>query len=119
MRGSYWLRLNNAVDITDECIRRQGRSVEDSGREVSIMFIKYCPDPILSKRLSIKAAEEWTTAEVQECIDSYQRELRAQTQTVLPASQRHAFRHKQILMSHSMEMPQLKPTCFVSQLTTA
>ncbi|KAK0147696.1 hypothetical protein N1851_012830 [Merluccius polli] len=36
------------------------------------MFIKYCPDPILCNRLSFKGAEEWTTAEVQECIDSFQ-----------------------------------------------
>lgn len=75
----YWIRLNNAIDIADECLRRQGRSVEDPGREVTMMFIKYCPDPVLLNRLSFKAAEEWTTSEVQERIDSFLRELRTRS----------------------------------------
>lgn len=83
----YWIRLNNAIDVADECLRRQGRNVEDPGREVSMMFIKYCPDPILLNRLSIKAAEEWTTTEVQERIDSFQRELRACSQGSFHTSQ--------------------------------
>ncbi len=44
----YWIRLNNAIDIADEGLRRQGRSVGDPGREVFMMFIKYCPDPNLN-----------------------------------------------------------------------
>lgn len=75
----YWIRLNNAVDIADECLRRQGRSVEDSGHDVTMMFIKYCPDPLLSSRLSVKAAEEWTTSEIQERIDSFLRELKTRS----------------------------------------
>ena len=99
----YWIRLNNAIDIADECLRRQGRSVEDPGREVSMMFIKYCPDSILSNRLSFKAAEEWTSAEVQERIDSFQRELRTRTQAGSHASQRHAVSHTQSALSHDLE----------------
>lgn len=60
----YWISLNKAVDMADECLHRQGRSVEDPGREVSMMFIKYCPDPILSNRFSFKSPEEWTISEV-------------------------------------------------------
>lgn len=89
----YWIRLNNAIDVADECLRRQGRNVEDPGREVSMMFIKYCPDPILLNRLSIKAAEEWTTTEVQERIDSFQRELRARSQGSFHTSQRREVSH--------------------------
>lgn len=73
----YWIRLNKAIDVADECLRRQGRGVVDPGREVSMMFIKYCPDPVLANRLSFKSAEEWTTAEVQERITVFQRESRA------------------------------------------
>lgn len=75
----YWIRLNKAIDIADKCLHRQGRSVEDPGREVSMMFIKYCPDPVLTNRLSFKAAEEWTTSEVQEHISIFQRECRAKS----------------------------------------
>lgn len=102
----YWIRLNNAIDIADECLQRQGRSVEDPGREVSMMFIKYCPDPILYNRLSFKAAEEWTTAEVQERIDSFQRELRAHTRAGPHASQRHTISHTQSAMSYERETSQ-------------
>ncbi len=31
----YWMRLNNAIDIADECLMRQGCSVEDLEHEVS------------------------------------------------------------------------------------
>lgn len=102
----YWIRLNNAIDIADECLKRQGRSVEDPGREVSMMFIKYCPDPVLFNRLSIKAAEEWSTSEVQERIDSYQRELRTRTQGNPPASQRHVVSHALAAMPQEMETAQ-------------
>lgn len=73
----YWIRLNKAIDTADECLKRQGRSVECPGHEVLMMFIKYCPDPVLANRLSFKAAEEWTTSEVQERINAFQRECRA------------------------------------------
>lgn len=102
----YWIRLNNAVDVADECLKRQGRSVEDPGREVSMMFIKYCPDTVLSNRLSIKAAEEWTTSEVQERIDHFQRELRTRTQVSRQAPQRHSGSHAQTVMSQGGGTPQ-------------
>lgn len=72
----YWIRLNNDIDIADKCLWRQGCSVEDPGCEVTMMFFKYCPDPILFNRLSFKVAEEWTTSVVQERIDSFLREIR-------------------------------------------
>lgn len=105
----YWIRLNNAIDIADECLKRQKRSVEDPGREVCMMFIKFCPDPILSNRLSFKAAEEWTTSEVQERIDAYQRELRMRTLTSSHTPQRHIVTHTQSAMSREPELSQPAP----------
>uniref|UniRef100_A0A9J7XGM7 ribonuclease H n=1 Tax=Cyprinus carpio carpio TaxID=630221 RepID=A0A9J7XGM7_CYPCA len=105
----YWIRLNNAIDIADECLKRQRRSVEDPGREVCMMFIKFCPDPILSNRLSFKAAEEWTTSEVQERIDAYQRELRMRTLTSSHTPQRHIVTHTQSAMSREPELSQPAP----------
>jgi hypothetical protein len=39
----YWIRLNKAVYVADECLRRQGRSTEDSSREVMMMFFETLP----------------------------------------------------------------------------
>ena len=36
----YWIRLNKAVDVADECLRRQGRNIEDSSHEVTMMLVK-------------------------------------------------------------------------------
>lgn len=105
----YWIRLNNAIDIADECLRRQGRSVEDPGREVTMMFIKYCPDPILLNRLSFKAAKEWTTSEVQECIDSFLRELRTRSHVGNRAPHKHAVSHAQTTMLQGTEVPHSSP----------
>lgn len=101
----YWIRLNNAVDIADECLRRQGRSVEDPGREVTMMFIKYCPDPLLSSRLSVKAAEEWTTSEIQERIDSFLRELKTRSYVGNCAPHKHAVSHTQSNLLQGTEVP--------------
>ncbi|XP_029974766.1 uncharacterized protein LOC115408259 [Salarias fasciatus] len=111
----YWIRLNNAIDIADECLRRQGRSIEDPGREVAMMFIKYCPDPILYNRLSFKAAEEWTTSEVQDRIDSFQRELRSRTQ----ASQRRGICHTQTAAVPGLEQSEPKHVSSMLQLPPA
>ena len=44
----YWIRLNKAVDVADECLRRRGKSVEDPSTEVVMMFITHCSDPSLA-----------------------------------------------------------------------
>lgn len=45
--------------------------------EVALMFVKHCPDPELSCILKCKPLHEWTSRDVQQRIDDYQRELRA------------------------------------------
>ena len=36
----YWLRLDNMVDVADECLRWQGHSIGDLSHEVRMIFIK-------------------------------------------------------------------------------
>lgn len=72
----YWVRLNKAIDVADECLRRRGRSVDDSSAEVVMMFISHCPDSNLAMSFRLKPVEQWTAAEVQERLDGHQRDLR-------------------------------------------
>lgn len=76
----YWVRLNKAVDVADECLRRRGKVVEDPSAEVVMMFISYCPDPKLALSFQFKPVESWTAAEVQERLDSHIRSRRAKAQ---------------------------------------
>lgn len=62
----YWICLNKAVDVADECLRRQGRNIESPAHEVPMMFVEHCPDPALTSVLKCKTAEKWTSHEIQE-----------------------------------------------------
>ncbi|KAK0133537.1 hypothetical protein N1851_030956 [Merluccius polli] len=73
----YWIRLNKAVDVADECLRRQGRNIEDPSHEVTMMLVKHCPDPALASVLKCKTSEKWTANEIQEHLIEHQREARA------------------------------------------
>lgn len=74
----YWIRLNKAVDVADECLRRQGRSITDAGHEISMMFIKHCPDRSLANVFKFKSAEKWTASEIQERLDEHMQTLKAE-----------------------------------------
>lgn len=69
----YWLRLNKAMDIVDECLQKRGRAVSDPQREVCLMFIQHCPDPCLANIFQLKSAEEWSACEIQEKLDESMR----------------------------------------------
>ena len=75
----YWVRLNKAIDIADECLRRQGKCVEDVCAEVVMMFVTHCPDPHLAMSFKYKSARKWTASEIQERLDEHQRDLRRGT----------------------------------------
>jgi dsDNA-binding SOS-regulon protein len=77
----YWIRLNKAVDAAEEGLSRQGRHIDDLSREVTMMFVKYCPDPSLAAVLRFKAPEKWTAGEIQEHVDRYQINMREQLNT--------------------------------------
>lgn len=72
----YWIRLNKSIDVADECLRRHNKSVEDPAAEAVMMFISHCPDPSLALSFQFKPAEKWSAAEVQERLDSHQRDLK-------------------------------------------
>ena len=72
----YWIRLNKTIDVADECLRRQGRSIDDPSREVSMMFIKHCPDQSLASVFKFKSAEKWSASEIQERLDEHMQETR-------------------------------------------
>lgn len=72
----YWIRLNKAVDAAEESLSRQGRHIDDPRREVTMMFVKHCPDPSLAAVLRFKAPEKWTAGEIQEHVDRHQIDTR-------------------------------------------
>lgn len=77
----YWIRLNKTVDVADECLRRQGRAIDDPGHEVSMMFIKHCPDPSLASVFRFKSADKWSACEIQERLDEHMQGRRSRKTT--------------------------------------
>ncbi len=76
----YWIRLNKAVDVAEECLKRQRRNLEEPSKEVTMMFVKHCPDPALSAVLKFKTADKWKASEIQEHLDDHQAQLKIQRQ---------------------------------------
>lgn len=75
----YWIRLNKTMDVAKECLVRQGRQIGDPSHEISMMFIKHCPDQSLSNVFKFKSAEKWSACEIQERLDEHMQERKAQT----------------------------------------
>ena len=44
----YWIRLNKAIDTAVDGLKRQGKTLDNPSREVTVMFITHCPDTELS-----------------------------------------------------------------------
>ncbi|KAK2857674.1 hypothetical protein Q7C36_005593 [Tachysurus vachellii] len=85
----YWIRLNKAIDVADECLRRRNKCVEDPAAEAVMMFVSHCPDPGLALSFQFKPAEQWSAAEVQERLDCHRRNLKrnsARTQRYSPVA---------------------------------
>lgn len=70
----YWLRLNRAMDVAVDCLKRQNKNMENPSQELTVMFIRHCPDPSLSVVFKCKPLHQWTAAEVHERLDEQQRE---------------------------------------------
>lgn len=75
----FWIRLNRTVEVADECLRRQGRSIEDPSHEVSMMFIKHCPDQSLANVFKFKSARQWSACEIQERLDEHMQDRKSRT----------------------------------------
>ncbi|XP_046722276.1 uncharacterized protein LOC124397109 [Silurus meridionalis] len=72
----YWIRLNKAIDVADECLRRRNKCVEDPAAEAVMMFVSHCPDPSLALSLQFKPAEQWSATEIQERLDCHRRNMK-------------------------------------------
>ncbi|KAI5089736.1 interleukin-1 receptor accessory protein-like 1-A isoform X1, partial [Silurus meridionalis] len=73
----YWLRLNKAADIANECLGAQGRKMDNLNSEVAMMFVRNCPDTELARIFKLRPLESWTAKDVQELLDSFQREQKS------------------------------------------
>lgn len=78
----YWIRLNKTVDVADECLKRRGRSIDDPSHEVSMMFIKHCPDQSLASVFKYKSAEKWSACEIQERLDEHMQEKKTRAAVI-------------------------------------
>ncbi|XP_026121145.1 uncharacterized protein LOC113100767 [Carassius auratus] len=72
----YWVRLNNAAEIADNHLQKEGSRMKNISQEIAMMFIRNCPNVELSSMFRYKPITKWSSAEVQEAIDEHQRELR-------------------------------------------
>lgn len=75
----YWLRLNRAADITAECLKQQGKVLDNQLIEVTRMFIRNCPNSELALTFRSKTIDKWTAHEVHEILNEYhlEKNLRA------------------------------------------
>lgn len=97
----YWIRLNKAIDTAVEGLTRQGKTLDNPSREVTVMFITHCPDPELSVVFSCKPLEEWTASDVQVRLDEHHRRKRLQQrQSSHPAENLCPVQAVEVLHSH-------------------
>lgn len=102
----YWIRVNKAADLADEGLHRQGLAIDKFSEEVAHMFVKYCPDPVLSALFKHKPIGEWSAKEVQGRLDEYQREQRSSLASASSLGVRNvdvAQKDKRLKMSHFQE----------------
>ena len=71
------MHLNKTVDVAEECLKGQGRSIDNPSHEVSMMFLRHCPDESLSGIFKLKSAEKWNASEIQERLDEYMQNKKA------------------------------------------
>lgn len=80
----YWLRLNRdspqSLPLTEDCLKRQHKTVDDLSRELTTMFIRHCPDSELSPIFKCKPLQQWTAADVHEKLVEHRRDKRHSSQ---------------------------------------
>lgn len=80
----YWLRLNRAMDMAEDCLKRQNKKTDDLSRELTVMFIRHCPDPEFSLIFKCRPLEQWTAADVHARLEEYGREKRCRSVSRVP-----------------------------------
>ncbi|XP_044055587.1 uncharacterized protein LOC122877719 [Siniperca chuatsi] len=72
----YWLRLNKALEVTEDSLKRQNKTFDCLSRDLAAMFIQNCPDPELSLILRCKPMHQWTVADIHEKLVERAKDLR-------------------------------------------
>lgn len=67
------IRLNRAIDVAEDCLKRQGKKLDNPSQKVTVMFVRHCLDPHLQLIFRCKPQQHWMAAEVQERLDEFQR----------------------------------------------
>ena len=70
----YWLRLNRAMEVAEECAKRQNERIDNPSRLLTAMFIRHCPDPELALVFKCKPVHQWTAADVHERLEECRKE---------------------------------------------
>lgn len=71
----YWLRLNRAADFAADCLKEQGKTLDDPDMEVTRMFIRNCPSRDLALTFRSKTIDRWSACEVLEVLNEYHAEM--------------------------------------------
>ena len=71
----YWLRLNRAADLATDCLREQGKTMDNPEIEVTRMFIRNCPCKDLALTFRSKTIDRWSASEVLEVLNEYHAEM--------------------------------------------
>ena len=75
----YWLRLNKAADLATDCLRGQGKTLDNPEMEVTRMFIRNCPCKDLALTFRSKTITRWSASEVLEVLNEYHAEMSCKT----------------------------------------
>lgn len=70
----YWLRLNRAMEVSEDCLRRQNKAFDNLSRDLTAMFICHCPDPELSLLFKCKPLQQWTVADMHDRLVEHSRD---------------------------------------------
>ena len=80
----YLIRLNRAIEVAEDSLKRQNKELDNPSRVLTVMFIKHCPNPELSLIFICKPLHEWMAAEVHGRLEMYQRKCKAPRPLRLP-----------------------------------
>ncbi|XP_043982844.1 uncharacterized protein LOC122836928 [Gambusia affinis] len=82
----YWLRLNRAMELTEDCLKRQNKSFAYLTKELTAMFIRHCPDSELSLIFKCKPLQQWTPADVHEKLLEHSKDQKCGPQLSAPSA---------------------------------
>lgn len=70
----YWLRLNRAMEVTEDSLKRQNKTFDNLSCDLAAMFIQNCPDPELSLIFKCRPQQKWTVADIHEKLVEHSRD---------------------------------------------